>query len=248
MATMSRQAYADMFGPTTGDRVRLADTELFIQVEKDFTVYGDEVKFGGGKVIRDGMGQAQSMSIDVVDLVITNALIIDYWGIVKADIGIKAGRIVAVGKAGNPDVQAGVDMIVGPGTDVVAGEGHIVTAGGIDDEPTIDPGHFLEARVRVIPVAAALLDLEAIREGLAGRDAVKADAGHAVHLKRHDDAVPVDRRRLAQAVGHAQRNGVALAPAQRGPGQHAVDGGRHGRLTGEVHRRLVDHQVEFGAA
>ncbi|MCK0154806.1 urease subunit alpha [Alcanivorax sp. S6407] len=132
MATMSRQAYADMFGPTTGDRVRLADTDLWIQVEKDFTVYGDEVKFGGGKVIRDGMGQSQHPHARVMDLVITNALILDYWGIVKADIGIKAGRIAAIGKAGNPDVQPDVDIIVGPGTDVIAGEGSIITAGGID--------------------------------------------------------------------------------------------------------------------
>ena len=132
MATMTRRAYADMFGPTTGDRVRLADTELFIQVEKDFTVYGDEVKFGGGKVIRDGMGQSQDVAARVMDCVITNALIVDYWGIVKADIGIKSGRIAAIGKAGNPDVQPGVDIIVGPGTDVIAGEGAIVTAGGID--------------------------------------------------------------------------------------------------------------------
>lgn len=132
MATMSRQAYADMFGPTTGDRVRLADTELFIEVEKDFTVYGDEVKFGGGKVIRDGMGQSQAVAAMVMDCVITNALIVDYWGIVKADIGIKDGRIAAIGKAGNPDVQPDVKIIVGPGTDVIAGEGAIVTAGGID--------------------------------------------------------------------------------------------------------------------
>ncbi|MCG8439151.1 MAG: urease subunit alpha, partial [Pseudomonadales bacterium] len=129
---MSRQAYAEMFGPTTGDRLRLADTDPWIQVEKDYTVYGDEVKFGGGKVIRDGMGQSQHPSAKVMDLVITNALIIDHWGIVKADIGIKAGRIAAIGKAGNPDVQPDVDIIVGPGTDVVAGEGSIVTAGGID--------------------------------------------------------------------------------------------------------------------
>jgi len=132
MATMSRQAYAEMFGPTTRDRLRLADTDLWIEVEKDFTQYGDEVKFGGGKVIRDGMGQCQATSADVVDLVITNALIIDHWGIVKADIGIKNGRITGIGKAGNPDVQAGVNILIGPGTDVVAGEGSIVTAGGID--------------------------------------------------------------------------------------------------------------------
>nr|WP_217910027.1 urease subunit alpha [Pseudenhygromyxa sp. WMMC2535] len=121
-----------MFGPTTGDRVRLADTELWVQVEDDRTVYGDEVKFGGGKVIRDGMGQSQRVAAEVVDLVITNALIIDHWGIVKADIGVKDGRIVGIGKAGNPDTQAGVDIVVGPGTEVIAGEGQIATAGAID--------------------------------------------------------------------------------------------------------------------
>ncbi|MCF3640913.1 urease subunit alpha [Rhizobium sp. TRM95111] len=131
--TMSRAAYANMFGPTTGDRVRLADTELFAEVEKDFTTYGDEVKFGGGKVIRDGMGQSQVTRADgAVDTVITNALIIDHWGIVKADIGLKDGRIVAIGKAGNPDTQPGVDIIVGPGTEAIAAEGKIITAGGMD--------------------------------------------------------------------------------------------------------------------
>jgi len=132
MATMNRQAYAEMFGPTTGDKLRLADTDLWIEVEKDFTDYGDEVKFGGGKVIRDGMGQCQAMAVEIADLVITNALIIDHWGIVKADIGIKDGRIAAIGKAGNPDVQNNVDILIGPGTDVIGGEGKIVTAGGID--------------------------------------------------------------------------------------------------------------------
>jgi Urea amidohydrolase (urease) alpha subunit len=132
MSKISRQAYADMFGPTTGDRVLLADTDLILEVEADYTVYGDEVKFGGGKVIRDGMGQSQLGSEQAVDLVITNALIIDYWGIVKADVGIKQGRIFKVGKAGNPDIQPNVDIIVGPGTEVIAGEGHILTAGGID--------------------------------------------------------------------------------------------------------------------
>lgn len=132
MSSISRQAYADMFGPTTGDRVRLGDSELLLQVEHDYTVYGDEVKFGGGKVIRDGMGQSQYGRDVAVDLVITNALIVDYWGIVKADIGVKNGRIAAIGKAGNPDVQRGVTIVIGPGTEVIAGEGQIVTAGGID--------------------------------------------------------------------------------------------------------------------
>ncbi|CAI8915681.1 urease subunit alpha [Methylocaldum szegediense] len=132
MSRIGRRAYAEMFGPTTGDRVRLADTELFIQVEEDRTIYGDEVKFGGGKVIRDGMGQSQCTSETAVDTVITNALIVDHWGIVKADVGIKNGRIAGIGKAGNPDTQAGVDIVIGPGTEVIAGEGQILTAGGID--------------------------------------------------------------------------------------------------------------------
>ena len=132
VAKITRQAYAEMFGPTVGDRVRLADTELWIEVEKDFTVHGEEVKFGGGKVIRDGMGQSQRIAAEVADTVITNALIVDHWGIVKADIGIKHGRIAGIGKAGNPDIQPGVQIVIGPGTEVIAGEGMIITAGGID--------------------------------------------------------------------------------------------------------------------
>ena len=129
---IGRQAYAEMFGPTVGDRLRLADTDLWIEVEIDFTIYGEEVKFGGGKVIRDGMGQSQRVSRDIADTVITNALIVDHWGIVKADIAIKSGRIAAIGKAGNPDVQPGITIVIGPGTEIIAGEGMIVTAGGID--------------------------------------------------------------------------------------------------------------------
>ena len=132
MARIDRRAYGEMFGPTVGDRVRLGDTELFIEVEKDYAVYGDEVKFGGGKVIRDGMGQSQRPRAETVDTVITNALILDYWGIVKADVGLKDGRIAAIGKAGNPDIQDGVTIVIGPGTEVIAGEGQILTAGGID--------------------------------------------------------------------------------------------------------------------
>src|SRR5271170_4980460 len=128
-----RSVYAEMFGPTTGDRVRLADTDLFIAVEKDFTTYGEEVKFGGGKVIRDGMGQSQVTNRrGAVDTVITNALILDHWGIVKADVGIRDGRIAVIGKAGNPDIQPGVTLVIGPGTEVIAGEGKILTAGGFD--------------------------------------------------------------------------------------------------------------------
>ena len=129
---ITRRAYAEMFGPTVGDRVRLADTGLWIEVEQDRTIYGEEVKFGGGKVIRDGMGQSQRLAAEVADTVITNALILDHWGIVKADIAIKNGRIAAIGKAGNPDIQPGVDIVIGASTEVIAGEGSIVTAGGID--------------------------------------------------------------------------------------------------------------------
>jgi urease subunit alpha len=132
MADMDKLAYAQMFGPTTGDRVRLGDTALLIEIEKDYTLYGDEVKFGGGKVIRDGMGQSQRPAGEVADVVITNATILDHWGIIKADVGIKDGRISGIGKAGNPDVQDNVTIIVGPGTEIIAGEGQILTAGGID--------------------------------------------------------------------------------------------------------------------
>ncbi|MBL6077969.1 urease subunit alpha [Belnapia sp. T18] len=132
-ARLSRSAYAGMYGPTVGDRLRLADTDLILEVEKDFTTYGEEVKFGGGKVIRDGMGQSQvTRAGGAMDTVITNALIIDHWGIVKADVGLKDGRIAAIGKAGNPDTQAGVTIVIGPGTEIIAGEGRILTAGGLD--------------------------------------------------------------------------------------------------------------------
>lgn len=132
MTRITRAAYAEMYGPTTGDRIRLADTGLFIEIEKDYALYGEEVKFGGGKVIRDGMGQSQRGHADVMDTVITNAVILDHWGIVKADIGLKEGRIAAIGKAGNPDIQPGVTMAIGGATEIIAGEGMIVTAGGID--------------------------------------------------------------------------------------------------------------------
>jgi urease subunit alpha len=132
MRTISRRDYAGMFGPTTGDRLRLADSELFIEVEKDHTTYGEEVKFGGGKVIRDGMGQSQAACADTPDTVITNAVILDWWGVVKADVAIKDGRIQAIGKAGNPDIQPDVDIVIGPGTEAIAGEGQILTAGAID--------------------------------------------------------------------------------------------------------------------
>ncbi|HEY9100459.1 urease subunit alpha [Chitinimonas sp.] len=129
---ITRQAYAEMFGPTVGDKVRLADTDLWLEVEQDHTIYGEEVKFGGGKVIRDGMGQSQRLDAEVADTVITNALILDWWGVVKADIGLKHGRIAGIGKAGNPDIQPGVNIVIGAATEIIAGEGMIITAGGID--------------------------------------------------------------------------------------------------------------------
>lgn len=132
MIDMSREAYAALYGPTTGDRVRLADTDLWVEVERDYAVYGEEVKFGGGKVIRDGMGQGQAVSAQVMDTVITNVLIVDHWGIVKADVGLKGGRIAGIGKAGNSDVQPRVTMAIGPGTEIIAGEGLIATAGAVD--------------------------------------------------------------------------------------------------------------------
>ena len=133
MTSITRRAYADMYGPTTGDRVRLADTALFIEVERDLTLFGEEVKFGGGKVIRDGMGQSQvSRAAGALDTVITNAVVLDHWGIVKGDVGLKDGRVVGVGKAGNPEIQPGVTLVIGPGTEVIAGEGKILTAGGFD--------------------------------------------------------------------------------------------------------------------
>lgn len=132
MSFLSKKSYSEMFGPTVNDSVRLADTDLWIKIEQDFTIYGEEVKFGGGKVIRDGMGQSQMDSKECVDLVLTNAIIIDYWGIIKADIGISNGRIVSFGKSGNPDIQPGVTICIGPGTEIIAAEGKIVTAGGVD--------------------------------------------------------------------------------------------------------------------
>ena len=131
--TIDRAAYAGMYGPTVGDRIRLADSTLLIRVEEDRTIYGEEVKFGGGKVIRDGMGQSQVTRAEgTADTVITNAVILDHWGVIKADIGIRDGRISAIGKAGNPDTQPGVDIVIGPGTEIIAGEGRIITAGAVD--------------------------------------------------------------------------------------------------------------------
>jgi urease subunit alpha len=191
MARITRRAYADMFGPTTGDRIRLADTDLIVEVEKDLTIYGEEVKFGGGKVIRDGMGQSQaSQQQGAVDTVITNALIIDHWGIVKADVAITNGRIAKIGKAGNPDVQPGVDIIVGPGTEVIAGEGKILTAGGIDSHI-----HFICPQQVDDAIAAGITTLVGGGTGPAtGTAATTCTPGpwHLARMLQAAEALPVN--------------------------------------------------------
>ncbi len=188
---MDRRAYAETFGPTTGDRVRLADTELFIEVEKDFTTYGDEVKFGGGKVIRDGMGQSPISNADgAVDTVITNALILDWWGIVKADVGIKEGNICKIGKAGNPYIQDRIDIIIGPGTEVIAGEGMILTAGGIDSHI-----HFICPQQIEVAIASGITTMIGGGTGPAtGSNATTCTPGpwHMYRMLQAADALPVN--------------------------------------------------------
>lgn len=188
---MDRRAYTETFGPTTGDRVRLADTELFIEVEKDFTTYGDEVKFGGGKVIRDGMGQSPISNADgAVDTVITNALILDWWGIVKADVGIKDGKIYKIGKAGNPYIQDRVDIIIGPGTEVIAGEGMILTAGGIDSHI-----HFICPQQIEVAIASGITTMIGGGTGPAtGTNATTCTPGpwHMYRMLQAADAFPVN--------------------------------------------------------
>ncbi|MEG3898558.1 MULTISPECIES: urease subunit alpha [unclassified Microcoleus] len=188
---MNRRAYAETFGPTTGDRVRLADTELFIEVEKDFTTYGDEVKFGGGKVIRDGMGQSPISNADgAVDTVITNALILDWWGIVKADVGLKDGKIYKIGKAGNPYIQDRVDIIIGPGTEVIAGEGMILTAGGIDTHI-----HFICPQQIEVAIASGITTMIGGGTGPAtGTNATTCTPGpwHMYRMLQAADAFPVN--------------------------------------------------------
>ncbi|PSB23674.1 urease subunit alpha [filamentous cyanobacterium Phorm 46] len=188
---MDRRAYAETFGPTTGDRVRLADTELFIEVEKDFTTYGDEVKFGGGKVIRDGMGQSPISNADgAVDTVITNALILDWWGIVKADIGLKDGKIYKIGKAGNPYIQDRIDIIIGPGTEVIAGEGMILTAGGVDTHI-----HFICPQQIEVAIASGITTMIGGGTGPAtGTNATTCTPGpwHMYRMLQAADAFPVN--------------------------------------------------------
>ncbi|GET39156.1 urease subunit alpha [Microseira wollei] len=188
---MDRRAYAETYGPTVGDRIRLADTELFIEVERDFTTYGDEVKFGGGKVIRDGMGQSPISNADgAVDMVITNALILDWWGIVKADIGIKDGKICQIGKAGNPYIQDNVDIIIGPGTEVVAGEGKILTAGGIDTHI-----HFICPQQIEVAIASGITTMLGGGTGPAtGTNATTCTPGpwHIYRMLQAADAFPVN--------------------------------------------------------
>ncbi|MEZ2227270.1 MAG: urease subunit alpha [Microcoleus sp.] len=188
---MDRRAYAETFGPTVGDRVRLADTELFIEVEQDFTTYGDEVKFGGGKVIRDGMGQSPISNADgAVDTVITNALILDWWGIVKADVGIKEGKIYKIGKAGNPYIQDRIDIIIGPGTEVIAGEGMILTAGGIDTHI-----HFICPQQIEVAIASGITTMIGGGTGPAtGTNATTCTPGpwHMSRMLQAADAFPVN--------------------------------------------------------
>ena len=188
---MTRRAYAETYGPTTGDRVRLADTNLLVEVERDYTLYGEEVKFGGGKVIRDGMGQSPITNADgAVDTVITNALIVDYWGIVKADIGIKNGNICAIGKAGNPYVQDGVDIIIGPGTEAIAGEGLILTAGGIDTHI-----HFICPQQIEVAIASGITTMIGGGTGpAAGTSATTCTPGpwHLAKMLRSLDAFPMN--------------------------------------------------------
>ena len=188
---MTRRAYAETYGPTTGDRVRLADTDLLIEVERDYTSYGEEVKFGGGKVIRDGMGQSPITNAEgAVDTVITNALIVDYWGIVKADVGIKNGNICAIGKAGNPYVQDGVDIIIGPGTEAIAGEGLILTAGGIDTHT-----HFICPQQIEVAIASGITTMIGGGTGpAAGTSATTCTPGpwHLAKMLRSLDAFPMN--------------------------------------------------------
>ncbi len=188
---MNRRAYAETYGPTVGDRIRLADTELFIEVERDYTTYGDEVKFGGGKVIRDGMGQSPISNADgAVDTVITNALILDWWGIVKADIGIKDGKIFKIGKAGNPYIQDNIDIIIGPGTEVIAGEGHIITAGGIDTHI-----HFICPQQIEVAIASGITTMIGGGTGPAtGTNATTCTPGpwHIYRMLQAADAFPVN--------------------------------------------------------
>ncbi|MEO6659967.1 MAG: urease subunit alpha [Burkholderiaceae bacterium] len=204
---IARTSYADMFGPTTGDRVRLADTELIVEVERDFTIYGEEVQFGGGKVIRDGMGQSQATRAQgAVDTVITNALIIDHWGIVKADIGIKDGRICAIGKSGNPDVQPGVDIIIGACTEIVAGEGKIVTAGAIDTHV-----HFISPQQIEEALAAGVTTMVGGGTGPAtGSQATNCTPG-AWHLGRLMQALDAFPMNFALAGKGSSSNIAALA-------------------------------------
>ena len=228
-----------MFGPTVGDKVRLADTDLVIEVEKDFTTYGEEVKFGGGKVIRDGMGQSQvSNAKGAVDTVITNALILDHWGIVKADVGIKAGRIFRIGKAGNPDIQPGVDIIIGPGTEVIAGEGKILTAGGFDTHI-----HFICPQQIEEALMSGITSMLGGGTGPAhGTFATTCTPGpwHIEMMIRAADAFPMNlgfagkgNAALPEALEEMIRGRRVLAEAARGLGH---DAGRH-RLCAFSRRR-----------
>ena len=231
-ASLPRSAYADMFGPTVGDRIRLADTSLEITVERDFTTYGEEVKFGGGKVIRDGMGQSQVTNAGgAVDTVITNAVVLDHWGIVKCDVGIVRGRIFKLGKAGNPDVQPGVDIVVGPGTEVIAGEGKILTAGGFDSHI-----HFICPQQIEEALCSGVTTMLGGGTGPAhGTFATTCTPGpwHIARMIEAADAFPMNLafagKGNAVPAGEPRRDGAGRrlrAQAARGLGHHA-GGDRH---------------------
>ena len=227
MTRISRKAYAEMFGPTVGDRIRLADTDLIAEVEADHTIYGEEVKFGGGKVIRDGMGQGQLLSKDVADTVITNALIIDaVTGIVKADIGLKAGRIWRIGKAGNPDIQPGVTIPIGGATEIIAGEGMIVTAGGVDSHI-----HFICPQQIEEAICSGITTMLGGGTGPAtGTNATTVTPGpwHMEQMLRAAESFPVNLGFLgkgnvvaAGAAGRADRGRRHRPEAARGLGDDA---------------------------
>jgi urease subunit alpha len=221
MATISRSTYSSLYGPTKGDRIRLADTDLIIEVEADHTIYGEEVTFGGGKVIRDGMGQGQRVSAETADLVITNVIIVDHSGIVKADVGIKNGRITGIGKAGNPDIQPGVTIAIGPGTDVIAGEGSILTAGAIDSHI-----HFIAPQQAEEALASGTTTLVGGGAGpTVGTLATTVSAGPwAIHrMLEAVDALPINvglpsRKRSSSKVRSMRRSCSPVA----GPGALAA--------------------------
>ena len=235
MSKIDRRAYGEMYGPTVGDRVRLADTQLWIEVEKDYTTYGEEVKFGGGKVIRDGMGQSQRSCTETPDTVITNALILDHWGIVKADVAINDGRIERIGKAGNPDIQPNVDIVIGPGTEIIAGEGQILTAGGIDAHI-----HFIcPQQIEEALMSGVTTMLGGGTGPATGTNATTCTPGpwHIGKMLQASEAFPIN-------LGYMGKGNASLPIAL----EEQVAAGAHGLKTarGLGHHARVDRQLSIG--